>query len=118
MLILLSGQLSVLSEAGDVLAHIEPGATVGEMGVFTDAPRSANIVSTKPANAITISKTDFFRYLQANKATHFKVLQNLVHVLSRRLAESNAANAEHVETIIRIEDLLVRYTGKTSRELE
>jgi CRP-like cAMP-binding protein len=70
MLILLSGQLSVLSEAGDVLAHIEPGATVGEMGVFTDAPRSANIVSTKPANAITItiSKTDFFRYLQATSA--------------------------------------------------
>ncbi|MEE3259574.1 MAG: cyclic nucleotide-binding domain-containing protein [Candidatus Latescibacterota bacterium] len=118
MLILLSGRLSVRSEAGDALAHIEPGAPVGEMGVFTGETRSAGIIAMEPSNALTIDKANLYQVLEANKAMHFKVLQNLIHVLSRRLADANEANAEHAETIIRLQDLLVRYTGKTAGDLE
>ena len=118
LLILLSGRLSVRSGAGDALAHIEPGAPVGEMGVFTDLPRSATVIAMESANALTIAKDELFRVLEANREMHFKILQNLLYVLSRRLVEANESNAEHAETIIRMQDLLVRYTGKTAGELE
>lgn len=118
MLILLSGRLSIRSKAGDALARVEPGAPVGEMGVFTDGTRSASVIAMEAANALVIGKDDLFRVLQANREMHFKILQNLLHVLSRRIAESNAVNAEHAETIVHMQDLLVRYTGKTAGELK
>jgi CRP-like cAMP-binding protein len=117
LLILLSGRLSIRSEAGDALANIEPGAPVGEMGVFTEQPRSASVIAMEAANGLRISKKHLFRILQTNKEMHFKILQNLLCLLSRRLAEANEANAEHAETIIHMPDLLVRYTGKTAGEL-
>ena len=80
--------------------------------------RSAGIIAMEPSNALTIDKADLYQVLEANKAMHFKVLQNLIHVLNRRLADANEANAEHAETIIRLQDLLVRYTGKTAGDLE
>ena len=117
LLILLSGRLSIRSEAGDALANIEPGAPVGEMGVFTEQPRSASVIAMEAANGLRISKEHLFRILQTNKEMHFKILQNLLCLLSRRLAEANEVNAEHAETIIHMQDLLVRYTGKTAGEL-
>lgn len=117
MQILLSGRLSIRSEAGDALANIEPGAPVGEMGVFTEQPRSASVIAMEAANGLRISKEHLFRILQTNKEMHFKILQNLLCLLSRRLAEANEVNAEHAETIIHMQDLLVRYTGKTAGEL-
>src|SRR6218665_1232473 len=56
----LSGRLQayVTSSAGDkvILGEIPPGETVGEMGVFTDSPRSADIVAIRDSVLVKISK--------------------------------------------------------------
>ena len=49
---------------------------------------------------------------------YFKVLQNLVTVLRERLVEANHLNDEHLQTIMEMQDLLVKHTGKTARELK
>jgi len=118
LLILLSGQLTVLSDLGEVLAYLSSGAPVGEMGVFTGEPRSASIVASEPSTAIVIRRSDLQRLLQANRDLHFKVLQNLVPVLCERLVAANRLNNEHIKTIMKMQNQLVKYTGKTSRELE
>lgn len=48
---------------------------------------------------------------------HLKILQNLLCLLSRRLAEAKEVDAEHAETIIQMQDLLDPDTGKTTEEL-
>ena len=118
MLILLTGRLNVAGEAGEVLAEIPPGSSVGELGVFTGEPRTAHINAGEPATGFVLAKTDLQKVLSANRAIYFKILQNVVVVLSDRLQQANRQNDEHVKTIMEMEDLLVAQTGKTARELK
>ena len=118
MLVLLMGKLHVLGNSGEVLAEILPGASVGEMGVFTGEPRSADIVAAEKSTGFVIGKPDLEKLLRTHKDLYFTILQNLVSVISERLIEANRLNNEHVQTIMKMQDQLVRYTGKTARELE
>ena len=117
MLILLSGQLTVLNGQGEVLARIPPGSPIGEMGVFTGEPRSATIAAVQQSTAIVLSKMDLHRVLRANRDMRIVVLQNLVPILCERLAAANRLNDEHIETIMKMQNQLVEATGKTSRDL-
>ena len=117
MLILLTGKLSVVGDAGEVLAEIPPGSPVGELGVFTGEPRSANISAAEPAAGFALSKTDLQKVFSTNKGIYFKIQSNVVAVLSERLRQANGLNDEHLQKIMDLEDLLVKHTGKTAREL-
>ena len=108
LLILLSGRLSIRGEAG---------APFGEMGFFTEPPRSATVIAMEAANGLRISKEHLFRILQTNEKMYLKILQNLLCLLSRRLAEAKEVDSEHAETIIQMQDLLDPDTGKTTEEL-
>ena len=118
MLILLSGKLRVISESGDLLAAIKPGSSVGEMGVFTGQPRSADIVAAEKSTGLAIGKMDIRTLLEAKKDMQLKVLKNLIHVLSERLVAANLLNNTNIQTIMKLQDQLVKHTGKTSRDLE
>lgn len=118
MLILLTGKLNVISDAGEKLAEISSGSSVGEMGVFTGQVRSADIVAAEASTGIAISKIDLQKLLEKNRDMYLNILQNLVHVLSERLVDANRLNDTHIQTIMKMEDQLVRHTGMTSRELE
>ena len=118
MLILLTGKLRVVSESGELLATIRPGSSVGEMGVFTGRPRSADIVAAAKSTGLAIGKMDILGLLEAKKDMQLKVLKNLIHVLSERLVAANLLNNTNIQTIMKLQDQLVKHTGKTSRELE
>lgn len=62
LLILLSGRLSIRGEAG---------APFGEMGFFTEPPRSATVIAMEAANGLRISKEHLFRILQTNEEMHY-----------------------------------------------
>jgi CRP/FNR family transcriptional regulator, cyclic AMP receptor protein len=89
MLILLDGKLRVASTAGDELAVIDMGGSIGEMGLFSGAPRSAHVISLEDSTGIVISKADLFRLLHNNKDMHLKILYNMVQLLSSRLAATD-----------------------------
>lgn len=65
MLVLLKGKLSVTSESGEELAAIRPGRPIGEMGVFTGQPRSANIVSVEDSTVIAFKRQELGALLMA-----------------------------------------------------
>ncbi len=92
MLVLLKGKLSVTGDSGEELAEIRAGKPIGEMGVFTGQPRSANIVAVESCAVIALSRTELGIMLAANKGMQLKVLQNLVGILSQRLTEANELN--------------------------
>ena len=118
ILILLTGRINVVGKTGERLAEIEPGHSVGEMGVFTGEPRSARIVAVEPSRGIAITKAELNKLLAANTELYIKVLKNLVAILSDRLISSNRLNDENINTILKMQTQLVRATGKALRELQ
>ena len=74
MLIVMTGQLSVHSHAGEHLAKIRPGECTGEMGIFTGHPRSANIVAEEDSTGFVIGKRELVSLLAANKDMFIKLM--------------------------------------------
>ena len=102
LLVLLQGKLVVTSTSGDVLAEIGPGTPIGEMGIFTGHPRSANVVAPGKAGGVVISRQAMDAFLSSDTAIRSRVLQNIVDVLSERLAEANqkiAAQAQRIQEL-------------------
>jgi CRP-like cAMP-binding protein len=92
MLVLLRGKLSVTGESGEELAEIRPGKPIGEMGVFTGEPRSANILAVEDSTVIVFQRQELGALLMTNRDMNLKVLQNLVGILSQRLVQANELN--------------------------
>ena len=92
MLVLLRGKLSVTGESGEELAEIRPGKPIGEMGVFTGEPRSANIITVEDSTVIVFQRQELGALLMTNRDMNLKVLQNLVGILSQRLVQANELN--------------------------
>jgi CRP-like cAMP-binding protein len=89
MLIVLKGQLRVVGQAGEELAVIAAGMPIGEMGLFTGQPRSANIFASAPSTGIILRRAEVLRTLNANRDMHLKVLNNVIGTLSQRVADGN-----------------------------
>jgi CRP-like cAMP-binding protein len=89
MLVLVQGKLRVLSRTGQQLAEVEPGASTGEMGVFTGHPRAATIVAAQKSMALVIEKPALRNLLNREPDIKGIVLENVVELLAQRLAETN-----------------------------
>ncbi len=96
LLILLEGTLSVRTSAGVELSQIVPVGLVGEMGVMTGDPRSADVVTLDPAMGLLIRRDDLQALWSSNPAICRKMLLNVVWNLSRKLHEANA-QMEHLK---------------------
>ncbi len=88
--VVLSGDLSVRTEAGLELASIGRMGVVGEMGVLTDRPRSARIVATKETTALRIGKDDLDRLMDADREIGLHIYREFAHLLCDRLRRNNA----------------------------
>jgi CRP-like cAMP-binding protein len=89
MLILAKGALIVQSEKGVNIAKIEPGESVGEIGVMTDAPRSARVIAAEESLGLVIQKKDLVHLLKAEKDLCIKFQANLIDLLARRLRKTD-----------------------------
>ena len=94
MLVLLKGKLNVTGDTGEVFATIGSGNAVGEMGLFTGEPRSANIVAVENSAGLVIRKQELIVLLSNNREIYVKLLNNVINLLSERLAEANQLNRE------------------------
>jgi CRP/FNR family cyclic AMP-dependent transcriptional regulator len=106
MLILLKGGLRVMGESGDELARIAPGMPIGEMGLFTGQPRSADIVAHEKSTAIVLRGTELKALLAGAIDMHIKVLYNLVAILSQRVSDANGLTHTQAQMIRRLEKKL------------
>ncbi|MDA0748703.1 MAG: cyclic nucleotide-binding domain-containing protein [bacterium] len=116
MLILLKGQLLILSPSGELVGSAASGAAIGEMGVFTGQPRSATIVAAVPSAGMTVRKIEIEGLMSRNAAIYVKVLKNVVTLLSKRLSDANALNDKHMKTVSRLEDELEKAWGRGTEQ--
>jgi CRP-like cAMP-binding protein len=89
MYILLSGKLVVLAPDGTTLTTLSPITSVGEMGIITNQPRTANVIATGKANVFEISKIKFEVLLKKFPDVGFVIFRNIIQTLSSRLDNTN-----------------------------
>ncbi|RYU94663.1 patatin-like phospholipase family protein [Emticicia agri] len=85
----LSGRLQAYVTDGSgekvILGEIPPGETVGEMGVFTDSPRSADIIAIRDSVLVKISRETFEKIIAISP----RVVLNITNLIIERLNRQN-----------------------------
>ena len=104
MFILLQGRLSVVGPKGTQLGDILPGASCGEMGVFTGLPRTATVIAVQKSVGFAITKQDLHTALRADLGMQVKVLQNVIILLSERLASAGTNIEDYAGKLKQAED--------------
>ena len=102
--ILLQGGLKAVGKAGTTLGEILPGASCGEMGVFSGRNRSATVVATQKCLGFVITKQDLKTLLSADPEMNVKVLQNMVELLSERLEDADTSIESHAVRLKQVQD--------------
>ena len=99
MLIALRGLMLVVGTDGREIARVRPGNPLGEMGLFTGQPRSADIVAAENSTALILTRSDLTLVLGGNLEMKTKILENVVAVLSARIEDTNSMVAAQSRTI-------------------
>ncbi|MCZ6635291.1 MAG: cyclic nucleotide-binding domain-containing protein [bacterium] len=89
MLVLIQGKLKVVSASGQDIVEISPGASIGEMGVFTGQPRSATIVAVDASLSLMIDRDRLQDLLKTELHMKATILENVVAELAYRLTEAD-----------------------------
>jgi CRP-like cAMP-binding protein len=82
--LLLEGAVEVRS-GGETLSKLGPGQFFGEMAIFDNLPRSADVVTVEPSRVLVLSPNAFKTLLFANPRIGLKMLQEL----TQRLRSTN-----------------------------
>ncbi len=72
------------------LASLGPGQFFGEMALFTDQPRSADVIAAEPTKCLVIARWEFWGYAMGQP----KVLRTIIEEIAHRLSETNRALSE------------------------
>jgi CRP/FNR family transcriptional regulator, cyclic AMP receptor protein len=75
---------------GRKLAALGPGQFFGEMALFDDQPRSADVIATEATRCLVLSKWEFWGFAMGEP----KMLRSMLEELAHRLGETNRALAE------------------------
>lgn len=117
MVIVLSGQLGVYGRNNIQLADIDPGASVGEMGLVTGQPRSATVRVLRDSTLLVMRKTALDRLLRSDAQVCRRVYANVIRTLSERLHDSTRKQAAAEDECDRIQaelDGTLEELGRTS----
>ena len=87
--LVLDGKVEVRRK-GRRLATLGPGAFFGEMALFDNAPRSADVIATEPTRCLVLSKWEFWGFAQ-NKG---RMLRGMLEEMARRLAATDQSLTE------------------------
>ena len=87
--LLLNGKVDVRRK-NRKLATLGPGAFFGEMALFDEQPRSADVVATEPTRCLVLSKWEFWGFAMDQPA----VLRGILGEMARRLRETDQSLSE------------------------
>jgi CRP-like cAMP-binding protein len=88
--VILDGHADVLlrTHGGEIkVASLEQNALAGEMGILSDAPRSATIVAAEPTTALRIDKRVFLELLGQFPQMSIAIMRELASRLERTNAQ-------------------------------
>ena len=89
MFILLEGNLVVRTSAGVEVARTSPVDLVGEMGLLSDSPRSAEVVALDGVMGLLIHKDDLNNLFIRNVPICVKMLLNIIKIISQKVHNTN-----------------------------
>jgi len=92
--ILVFGKLGVRMESSSPVAFIDPVSTIGEMGVFTGAPRSATVQAFTRAGVLKLDSRDIHALIDSDPQVGVTILSRVIRILSDRLASGNIRISE------------------------
>jgi CRP/FNR family transcriptional regulator, cyclic AMP receptor protein len=75
---------------GRLLAKLGPGEFFGEMALFEEAPRTADVIASEPTRCLVFSRWEFWGFAMDKP----RVLRSIVEELARRLGETDRALTE------------------------
>jgi CRP-like cAMP-binding protein len=81
--LILGGRLQVRKN-GRAVARLGPGDFFGEMALFDDRVRSADVVALEPTRLVVLSRWEFWGFA----TDHPEVLRTILQEMSRRLQET------------------------------
>ena len=87
MYIVLSGEIEIRTAKQGRIVTMHPGELFGEIGLITQAKRTASAVVTADATLLKISKDRFDLLLGRHPAVTAKILRNIASVLAERLTK-------------------------------
>lgn len=95
---IIKGKIEIYKEALDgrqtILARFNQGASVGEMSLIEDAPRSATATAIEESEFLILTKDNFERLVEAHPAIGIKVVKNIAKSLSTRLRYTSGRFAD------------------------
>ncbi|MEX2381887.1 MAG: cyclic nucleotide-binding domain-containing protein [Opitutales bacterium] len=92
LFILLDGQARIslpLDGKEEMLKMIGPGDFIGEMAMWDEGGRSADVVATQPCTILRLTKQDFLMLLQEKPGIAALFLLAMNRFLSRRIRDNN-----------------------------
>ena len=87
--LLLQGRVDVRRK-GRKLATLGPGHFFGEMALFDDERRSADVVATEPTRCLVVSKWEFWGFAMGQP----RMLRGMLEEMARRLHATDQALSE------------------------
>lgn len=95
---IVDGVIEIRKESIDgrqtVLARFNKGASVGEMSLIENSPRSATATVIKDAELLILTTDNFERLLKSSPQVGIKILRNIAKSLSMRLRHTSGRFAD------------------------
>jgi len=80
---------AVVKRRNKTVAKLQRGSFFGEMALFDDQPRSADVVATEPTRCLVLLRWNFWALVFKNR----KVVRGLLKEMARRLRAGNEATS-------------------------
>jgi CRP/FNR family transcriptional regulator, cyclic AMP receptor protein len=87
--LLLDGRVEVRRK-GRRLATLGPGHFFGEMALFDNEPRTADVIATEPTRCLVLSKWEFWGFAMSEP----RMLRGMLEEMARRLGATDRALSE------------------------
>lgn len=114
-----SVKVSIYSDEGGetILTFLNEGDFFGEMALFLDSFRCANVITLKDTEVYLFQREEFYKILQNN----FKITRKIIEILCKRLRQANffidsLAHLDVSGRLIRFFQQVVKDTGKDEGE--
>jgi CRP-like cAMP-binding protein len=83
--VILDGHVQV-RKGGSTLARLGPGDFFGEMALFDDRPRSADVVAVEPTTVVVLSRWEFWGFASGRP----EILRVILQEMARRLEDTGS----------------------------
>ncbi|MBT3345245.1 MAG: response regulator [Gemmatimonadetes bacterium] len=100
MYILLSGEAAVFTTDDIETARIQPVATIGEMSIVTNQPRTSTVKAVQASNVLVLKSLSLDMALKRDPDANVRILRNVVGILAGKMSADSARIREYQKDLL------------------